>query len=83
MIDPVTEGNVQKQLIDHIERASDRSVDPDTDLVEERVFDSMGFIELVLWVEERFGVTFEADELEAAFVSVAKIAASVVKKSVS
>ncbi|MCZ6766560.1 MAG: acyl carrier protein [bacterium] len=79
----MTEGNVQKQLIDHIERASDRSVDPDTDLVEERVFDSMGFIELVLWVEERFGVTFEADELEVAFVSVAKIAASVVKKSAS
>jgi acyl carrier protein len=72
--------DVEQVLITHVLATRETPVEPDTDLVAQQIFDSIGFIDLLAWVEERFGVSFAADEIEAAFVTVAKIAAAVAAK---
>lgn len=76
----MTPSDVEKVLVAHVLASRETAVEPETDLVAQQIFDSIGFIDLVAWVEERFGVSFAADEIEAAFVTVAKIAAAVVAK---
>jgi len=42
---------------------SEIQIEPDTDLVGEGVVDSTAFMELVLWLEESFGVSVDVGDL--------------------
>jgi acyl carrier protein len=55
--------NVQKQLIGYFKEKSDTSVDSKTLLLEEKVIDSMGVMELIAFIESKFGVEFTDDDL--------------------
>jgi D-alanine--poly(phosphoribitol) ligase subunit 2 len=51
---------------------------PDTDLFEAGLLDSLAFVELLLCLEQEFGVTTSVDDLEADnFRTIARIAAFV------
>jgi acyl carrier protein len=54
----------------------------ETSFLEEGIVDSMGIMELVMFVEENFGITVDDDDLVPEnFDSVGKLAAYVMKKS--
>ena len=55
--------NVQKQLIGYFKEQSDTAVDSTTLLLEEKVIDSMGVMELIAFIESNFGVEFTDDDL--------------------
>jgi methoxymalonate biosynthesis acyl carrier protein len=55
---------------------------PDIDLFETGVLDSLAFVELLLQLEQQFGVTTSVDDLEIDnFRSIARIAAFVTARS--
>ncbi len=56
-------GNVEKQLIGYFKEKSDTVVDSRTLLLEERVIDSMGVMELIAFIESNFGIEFTDDDL--------------------
>lgn len=68
-------------LVQRITETTGRDVSGDTPLVEGQVLDSMGLIELVGWVEEAFSVSFDAEELEAAFATVGSLGAAISARS--
>jgi len=47
-----------------VERFDTRIASPDVDLLEERLVDSVRLVDLVLEIEQRFGVTLPFEELE-------------------
>lgn len=56
--------------------------DPDTDLIEAGLLDSLAFVDLLTHLESTFGVTVSLDDLDFdAFRSIAKIAAFVAGRS--
>ena len=55
--------NVEKQLIGYFKEKSDTVVDSKTLLLEEKVIDSMGVMELIAFIESNFGIEFTDDDL--------------------
>ena len=55
--------NVEKQLIGYFKEKSDTTVDSKTILLEEKVIDSMGVMELIAFIESNFGIEFTDDDL--------------------
>ena len=76
----MTEDEVALAMMQRIEATRGRRIEAWTPLIEAQIFDSMGFIEWVAWVETCWGVSFEADEIEKAFASIATTAAAVIAK---
>jgi acyl carrier protein len=63
-------GNVREQvkqfiLESFLEGEDPRNLTDDTELKESGILDSLSTLKLVTFLEERFGVEFEADDLEA------------------
>jgi acyl carrier protein len=54
---------IENRLIDYFKEKVDTVVDSDTLLLEEKVIDSMGVIELVTFLEATYGVEFTDDDL--------------------
>ena len=56
---------IAAELADYLNRDPrvDGSIGPDTELVESGRIDSLAILDLVVFVEERFGVSLTADEL--------------------
>jgi acyl carrier protein len=54
---------IENRLIDYFKEKVDTVVDSDTLLLEEKVIDSMGVIELVAFLEATYGVEFTDDDL--------------------
>jgi acyl carrier protein len=55
--------DIESRLIDYFKEKADTVVDSDTLLLEEKVIDSMGVIELVTFLEATYGVEFTDDDL--------------------
>ena len=55
--------NLEEQLIAYLNERSEETVTRDTLLVEERVIDSMGVMELIEFAVETFGVELDVDDL--------------------
>jgi acyl carrier protein len=54
---------IEEQLIDYFKEKTDTVVDSDTLLLEEKVIDSMGVIELVAFLEATYGIQLVDDDL--------------------
>ena len=54
---------IENKLIEYFKEKVDTVVDSDTLLLEEKVIDSMGVIELVAFLEATYGVEFTDDDL--------------------
>ncbi len=52
-----------EMLIEYFKEKSDTVVDPQTLLLEEGIIDSMGVMELILFIESKWGVEFTDDDL--------------------
>lgn len=69
---PLTAGDLRGFLRDYLDVLARRmgvsslDVDDDTNLLELGLIDSLGFIELILAVEERFGISLRLDERDPA-----------------
>jgi len=59
----VSTAEIENRLIDYFKEKVDTVVDSDTLLLEEKVIDSMGVIELVAFLEETYKVEFVDDDL--------------------
>jgi len=59
----VNTAEIENRLIDYFKEKVDTVVDSDTLLLEEKVIDSMGVIELVAFLEETYKVEFVDDDL--------------------
>jgi acyl carrier protein len=70
-MEPRTAEAVRDFILEHVDEQlaanglTPSDVPPSFDLLLEGVIDSFGVVELVLMLEERFGVQFDFDELEA------------------
>jgi acyl carrier protein len=54
---------VRRFLLDTIVMAGDVEIGDQTSFMDDHILDSTGFIELITFVEETFGVTVEDDEM--------------------
>jgi acyl carrier protein len=54
---------VRRFLLDTIVMAGDVEIGDETSFMEDHILDSTGFIELITFVEETFGVTVEDEEM--------------------
>ncbi|MGA2469003.1 MAG: acyl carrier protein [Thermodesulfobacteriota bacterium] len=54
---------IEKRLIDYFKKMADMTVDSKTLLLEEKIIDSMGVIELVAFIEATYGVELTDDDL--------------------
>lgn len=54
---------IEGQLIDYFKEKTDTVVDSETLLLEEKVIDSMGVIELVAFLEATYGIELMDDDL--------------------
>jgi len=54
---------IEKRLIDYFKEIADMTVDSKTLLLEEKIIDSMGVIELVAFIEATYGVELTDDDL--------------------
>ena len=73
--------DVEESLIHYLGRVSGRAISGSTRLIEDRVLDSIGLIELLAWVEGRYDVSFSAVDLETAFRDVGTLATRVAGKT--
>ena len=55
--------DIENRLIDYFKEKVDTLVDSETLLLEEKVIDSMGVIELVAFLEGAYGIEFTDDDL--------------------
>lgn len=70
-------------LTDYVRKESGfkGTLDPDADLLEENILDSFSIIQLVVFVQERFGVELDAEDLTRANLgSLSKIVALIDKR---
>lgn len=58
-----TKPRIKQYISSHFKIAFSGPVTEDTDLFEEGLIDSYGFLELVKWLESDFKIRFEDDEL--------------------
>ena len=55
---------IEKAILSEIAVDSDKkSLDPDEDLLEEGIIDSLGIVKLVLLMEERFGIKVDDEDV--------------------
>jgi acyl carrier protein len=61
----VSQSGIAIELTDYLNRDPriEGSIEPDTELVESARIDSLAILDLVVFVEERFGVALTADDL--------------------
>ena len=59
----ISKTEIENRLIDYFKEKVDTVVDSETLLLEEKVIDSMGVIELVAFLEETYKVEFGDDDL--------------------
>ena len=59
----ISKTEIENKLIDYFKEKVDTVVDSDTLLLEDKVIDSMGVIELVAFLEATYGVEFTDDDL--------------------
>lgn len=65
---------IQEFVMNHFPLARQRALHDDDLLLENNVVDSMGILDLVLFVEEKFGIRVETEELlPANFQSIASL----------
>ena len=55
--------NIEGRLADYFKERSGIAVGPDTLLIEEKIIDSMGVVELLAFIEETFGVEVDLEDL--------------------
>ena len=55
--------NIEGSLVDYLKERSGVAVGPDTLLIEEKIIDSMGVVELLAFIEETFGVEVDLEDL--------------------
>ena len=55
--------HIEKQLIDYFKQKTDTTVDSKTLLLEEKVIDSMGVLELIAFIEATYHVEMTDDDL--------------------
>ena len=68
---------IERRLINYFVKQG-KSVEPDDDLFETNMIDSMGVIELVLFVEEKLGVELDQNVMEKGnFQTIEKIAGTI------
>jgi len=73
--------NVEEQLIGYLNERSEEQVTRDTLLVEERVIDSMGVMDLIEFAVETFDVELDVEDLTIEnFESVKEFAALILRK---
>ena len=59
-----TEVAIERYILDELLFENDRTkIDPDESLIGSGILDSLAVLQLVVFIEERFGVTVEGDEL--------------------
>ena len=76
-----TEPRIKQFVSTHFKIAFSGPVNENTDLFEEGLIDSYGFLELVKWLESNFKIRFEDEELFAGNLNtVNNITETVVKK---
>ncbi len=76
-----TEPRIKQFISTHFKIAFSGPVNESTDLFEEGLIDSYGFLELVKWLESDFKIRFEDDELFSGNLNtVNNITETVVKK---
>ena len=59
----ISTAEIENRLIDYFKEKADAVVDLETLLLEEKVIDSMGVIELVVFLESTYKVEFADDDL--------------------
>ena len=78
----ISKTEIENKLIDYFKEKVDTVVDSDTLLLEEKVIDSMGVIELVAFLEETFKVEFTDDDLTVDnFKTIGSISELILSKS--
>ncbi len=55
--------NTENMLIDYFKEKSDTTVNSRTLLLEEKIIDSMGVMELIAFIEANFGIEFTDEDL--------------------
>jgi len=55
--------NAEKMLIEYFKEKADTMVNSQTLLLEEKIIDSMGVMELIAFIESNFGIEFTDDDL--------------------
>ncbi len=74
---------IEAELIDYLEKDPrvERAVEEETELIESGVLDSLAILDLVVFVEQRFGVELTADEITPGnFGSIAALAALIERR---
>jgi acyl carrier protein len=73
--------NAEKMLIEYFKEKADTTVDSRTLLLEEKIIDSIGVMELISFIESNFGVEFTDDDLTVDnFKTIGAIMALIMKK---
>jgi acyl carrier protein len=76
-----TKAVVRRFLLDNIMMGADAQIGDETSFIEDHILDSTGFIELVTFIEEAFGITVSDEEmLPENFDSLRNIDAYVARK---
>ena len=55
--------NAEKMLIEYFREKADTMVNSETLLLEEKIIDSMGVMELIAFIESNFGIEFTGEDL--------------------
>ena len=55
--------NAEKLLIEYFKEKADTTVNSETLLLEEKIIDSMGVMELIAFIESNFGIEFIDEDL--------------------
>jgi acyl carrier protein len=55
--------SLEKELLDYFHERSEETLTANTDLVEDNVIDSMGVMELIEFLEARYGVQLDMEDL--------------------
>ncbi len=71
---------IQADLIAYVLQKTDRQVELETNLAEEEVFDSMGFVELLAHTEASYKIQFNAEELDHVFNCIADLSKAIADK---
>jgi acyl carrier protein len=75
---------LSQYIAERVLRQPKRAIDPDMKLISTGVIDSMSLIDLVIFVEDQFGVTIEYSELNAeSFDSLSDLAALIEKRKLT
>jgi acyl carrier protein len=58
-----TKAVVRRFLVDNIVMGADAQIGDETSFIEDHILDSTGFIELITFIEEAFGITVSDEEM--------------------